>query len=87
MKTVLAERKFSNTAPFEAEDANREMLEIAMQKEKLRKISELTGGQYRTVHDLQKAIRDAGFRPVERDTLYRPVERNPDDATDWRIQE
>ena len=37
------------------------------------------------VWDLQKAIRDAGFRPVERDTLYRPVERDPDNATDWRI--
>jgi uncharacterized membrane protein len=54
VRTVLADRKFSNTAPFEAEDANREMLEIAMQEEKLRKISELSGGQYLTVRDLKK---------------------------------
>ena len=26
-------------------------------------------------HDLQRAIREAGFHPVERDTLYRPIER------------
>jgi aminodeoxyfutalosine synthase len=31
-----------------------------------------------TVFDLQKAIREAGFRPVERDTLYRPVVREGD---------
>jgi aminodeoxyfutalosine synthase len=29
-----------------------------------------------TVWDLQKAIREAGFVPVERDTLYRKVERD-----------
>jgi aminodeoxyfutalosine synthase len=28
-----------------------------------------------TVWTLQKAIREAGFRPIERDTLYRPVHR------------
>ncbi len=31
--------------------------------------------QETTVWDLQRAIREAGFRPVERDTLYRPVRR------------
>jgi len=35
-----------------------------------------------TVASLQKAIRDAGFRPVERDTLYRPVIR---DGKTWRV--
>jgi aminodeoxyfutalosine synthase len=38
--------------------------------------------QETTVWDLQKAIREAGFTPVERDTLYRHVER--DDAGGWR---
>lgn len=32
--------------------------------------------QETTVWDLQQAIREAGFRPVERDTLYRRVERD-----------
>ena len=36
-----------------------------------------------TVSTLQKAIRDAGFKPVERDTLYRPIER---DGKIWRVQ-
>src|SRR5258708_20020082 len=31
---------------------------------------------------LERAIREAGFRPVERDTLYRPLER---DGTRWRV--
>lgn len=35
-----------------------------------------------SVWDLQKAIRDAGFKPVERDTLYRPVVR---DGANWRV--
>lgn len=35
-----------------------------------------------TVWDLQRAIREAGFEPVERDTLYRPVER---DGKAWRV--
>jgi len=35
-----------------------------------------------TVWDLQKAIREAGYEPVERDTLYRRVER---DGRRWRI--
>jgi 2-iminoacetate synthase ThiH len=34
------------------------------------------------VWTLQKAIREAGFRPVERDTLYRPVAR---DGAKWRL--
>ena len=35
-----------------------------------------------TVWDLQRAIREAGFQPVERDTLYRRVER---DGKAWRL--
>ena len=38
--------------------------------------------QETTVWDLQKAIRDAGFTPVERDTLYRRVER---EGKSWRV--
>lgn len=38
--------------------------------------------QERSVWDLQKAIREAGFDPVERDTLYRRVER---DGASWRL--
>ncbi|MBL0927116.1 MAG: radical SAM protein [Phycisphaerales bacterium] len=34
------------------------------------------------VRDLCKAIRDAGFEPIERDTLYRPVVR---DGRSWRL--
>ncbi|MDQ7013328.1 MAG: radical SAM protein [Planctomycetota bacterium] len=37
--------------------------------------------QETTVRDLERAIREAGQRPVERDTLYRRVER--DGATWW----
>ncbi|HZW10405.1 MAG TPA: radical SAM protein [Phycisphaerales bacterium] len=40
--------------------------------------------QETTVWDLQRAIREAGFRPVERDTLYRRVER---DGKRWWIAE
>ena len=36
-----------------------------------------------TTEDLHRAIRDAGFDPVERDTLYRRVER---DGTDWYVR-
>ena len=36
-----------------------------------------------TQRDLQRAAREAGFRPVERDTLYRPVER---DGREWTVQ-
>jgi aminodeoxyfutalosine synthase len=31
---------------------------------------------------LQRAIRDAGFEPVERDTLYRPIRR---DGAEWEL--
>ena len=41
--------------------------------------------QETSVWDLTKAIRAAGFTPVERDTLYRRVERDVDRA--WRIVE
>jgi aminodeoxyfutalosine synthase len=37
-----------------------------------------------SVWDLQKAIREAGFKPVERDTLYRPIERN---GNAWKVSE
>jgi len=40
--------------------------------------------QETSVADLQKAIRDAGYEPVERDTLYRRVIR---EGKDWRIAE
>ncbi|MBX3385176.1 MAG: radical SAM protein [Phycisphaeraceae bacterium] len=36
-----------------------------------------------SIASLVKAIRDAGFEPVERDTLYRPVIR---DGTRWHVQ-
>jgi aminodeoxyfutalosine synthase len=48
-------------------------------------ITKLTGPtthQEVTVFDLQKAIREAGFTPVERDTLYRRVIRN---GREWSI--
>jgi len=38
--------------------------------------------QEASVWDLQRAIREAGFRPVERDTLYRPIDRN---GKDWHV--
>ena len=34
--------------------------------------------------DLRRLIDEAGFTPVERDSLYRPVER---DGTQWRIED
>jgi len=34
------------------------------------------------VWDLQRAIREAGFRPIERDTLYRPIQRQ---GNAWRV--
>lgn len=48
-------------------------------------ITKLTGDtthQEVSAFDLQKAIREAGFTPVERDTLYRPVVR---DGNRWRV--
>lgn len=38
--------------------------------------------QETTVRDLRRAIREAGFVPVERDTIYREVER---DGAEWRV--
>ncbi|MEL6330661.1 MAG: radical SAM protein [Planctomycetota bacterium] len=38
--------------------------------------------QETSVLDLQRSIREAGYEPVERDTLYRRVER---DGTRWRV--
>ncbi|QQE12136.1 aminofutalosine synthase MqnE [Planctomycetota bacterium] len=35
-----------------------------------------------TTADLRKSIIDAGYRPVERDTLYRPIIRN---GKDWQL--
>jgi len=46
------------------------------------KIHGETTHQETTVWDLQRAIREAGFRPVERDTLYRPVHR---DGSAWWV--
>ncbi len=37
-----------------------------------------------SVRTLQKTIRDAGFDPVERDTLYRRVVRDSKDGRTWR---
>lgn len=38
--------------------------------------------QETSVLDLQRAIREAGYRPIERDTLYRRVERS---GSTWRV--
>jgi len=43
-----------------------------------------TTHQETTVRDLQRVIREAGFRAVERDTLYRPVVR---EGREWRVGE
>jgi len=40
------------------------------------KVGHTSTHQETSVWDLQKAIREAGFKPVERDTLYRPVVRD-----------
>ncbi|HRQ72682.1 MAG TPA: radical SAM protein [Phycisphaerales bacterium] len=45
------------------------------------KVGGATTHQETTVWDLQKAIREAGFTPIERDTLYRRLER---EANTWR---
>ncbi len=37
-----------------------------------------------TVTDLHRAIREAGYQPIERDTLYRPVIR---DGASWHVDE
>ncbi len=46
------------------------------------KVNDDTTHQETSVTDLRRAIIEAGFTPVERDTLYRPVER---DGADWRV--
>lgn len=46
------------------------------------KVGGSTTHQETTVLDLQRSIREAGFTPVERDTLYRRVER---DGKAWRV--
>jgi aminodeoxyfutalosine synthase len=48
------------------------------------KVSSETTHQECTVADLQRAIYDAGFVPVERDTLYRKVARQ---GTQWSVEE
>ncbi len=47
------------------------------------KVEGPTTHQEASVSDLCRAIREAGFRPVERDTLYRAVERDADGT--WRL--
>ena len=50
-------------------------------------ITKVTGDtthQETTVTDLRNAILEAGYRPVERDTLYRRVAR---DGASWRVEE
>ncbi len=48
------------------------------------KVGGTTTHQEKSVHDLCRAIREAGFTPIERDTLYRPIER---DGRAWRVVE
>jgi aminodeoxyfutalosine synthase len=40
-----------------------------------------------TVERIEQLIVEAGFEPIERDTLYRTVLRNPDEFSDWSISE
>ncbi|HLO42493.1 MAG TPA: radical SAM protein [Phycisphaerales bacterium] len=37
------------------------------------------------VWTLQKAIREAGYEPIERDTLYRRIHRDENDGRKWRV--
>ena len=46
------------------------------------KVGTTSTHQETTAWDLQRAIREAGLRPVERDTLYRPIDR---DGNTWRV--
>lgn len=48
------------------------------------KVKTTTTHQEANVWDLKRAIREAGFTPVERDTLYRPIKR---DGDAWQIVE
>ena len=45
-----------------------------------------SGGTHQevSVNDLRRAIIEAGYEPVERDTLYRPIERS---GADWHVAE
>ena len=47
------------------------------------KLESNTTSQAQTVLDLCRAIRDAGFTPVERDTLYRTVDRV---GKEWKVR-
>jgi aminodeoxyfutalosine synthase len=47
------------------------------------KVGGSTTHQETTAWDLRKAIREAGFRPIERDTLYRAVVR---EGNVWRVE-
>jgi aminodeoxyfutalosine synthase len=51
---------------------------------KLGGTDDASGGTHQevSVGDLRRAIVEAGYEPVERDTLYRPIER---DGADWRV--
>jgi len=40
-----------------------------------------------SAQDLRHTILEAGYEPIERDTLYRPVVRNTADPQDWRVEE
>ena len=37
-----------------------------------------------TIETIQHLIREAGFEPIERDTVYRRVQRDPNNFTNWR---
>ncbi len=41
--------------------------------------------QEMTAQDIRRLIIEAGFTPIERDTLYRPITRGPNGPTDWRV--
>jgi aminodeoxyfutalosine synthase len=51
------------------------------------KVGGVSTHQEVTVRTLQKACRDAGFEPVERDTLYRRILRDPADGRRWRASD
>lgn len=42
--------------------------------------------QEATVQDIRRLVVEAGFEPVERDTLYRRVVRHPERWTEWRVE-
>ncbi len=48
------------------------------------KVSGTDTHQEVTVQDLRNAMTEAGYRPIERDTLYRPVVR---DGANWQVQD